>query len=156
MISEKRTYDKNTSIPNVLSDFVFDLDSYKTFYRPLDKDIEIIDNMLDPNYLNSPHFPKGMSKTLIHILKRSLNALGRKFSDLEPKYDKRVQQLLSIDKIDEQLNNLGYIIKTNKDKYYTLKRKDHRDAAELAMLKGLEDEIIKFSIDYINIENEKI
>ena len=52
-----------------------------------------------------------MSKTLIHILKRSLNALGRKFSDLEPKFDKRVQQLLSIDKIDEQLNNLAYIIK---------------------------------------------
>ncbi|QWB95461.1 hypothetical protein KHQ89_05775 [Mycoplasmatota bacterium] len=97
-----------------------------------------------------------MSKSLIHILKRSLNALGRKFSDLEPKFDKCVQQLLSIDKIDEQLNNLGCIIKTYKDKYYTLKRKDHRDAAELAMLKDLEDEITKFSIDYINIEDEKI
>ncbi|MDI6452362.1 recombinase family protein [Peloplasma aerotolerans] len=156
MIKEKRTYDKNTSIPNVLSDFVFDLDSYKTYYRPLDKGIEMIDNMLDPKYLNNPHFPKSMSKTVIHILKRSLNALGRKFSDLEPKFDKRVQQLLSIDKIDEQLNNIGYIIKTYKDKYYTLKRKDHRDAAELAMLKDLEDEIIKFSIDYINIEDEKI
>ena len=59
MISEKRTYDKNTSIPNILSDFVFDLDSYKTFYRPFDKDVEIIDNMLDSNYLNNPHFPKG-------------------------------------------------------------------------------------------------
>lgn len=58
MISEKRTYDKSANVPNVLSDFVFDLDSYKTFYRPLDKDIEITENMLDPNYLNNPHFPK--------------------------------------------------------------------------------------------------
>ena len=58
MISEKRTYDKNMSVPNVLSDFVFDLDSYKTFDRPLDKDVEIIVNMLDPNYLNNPPLPK--------------------------------------------------------------------------------------------------
>ena len=88
-----------------------------------------------------------INKTFIHMLKRNLTALGRKFSDLEPKFDKRVHQLLSMDKIDDQSKSLGYIIKNYKDKYFMLKKKDYRDAAELAMLKDLEDKIIKFSIE---------
>lgn len=157
MVKEhKTTYDISNRQEHILKHFFYDLESGQYIYRGPRKDKELVENMLDPKYLNNPHFPKHITKTAIHVLKRSLNALGRNFSDLEAKFDKQVNQLLDKDKIDEKLKDMAYIIKTYKDKYFVLKKKDKRDAAELAMLKDLEDEIIKFSIEYIKVEDQRI
>jgi len=88
------------------------------------------------------------------VLLKSLNALGSKFSALEQRFDKQVNELLSKQSIEQRLEKQEELLNDYMRQYYQLERKTQKDSKDRALLFELEDIIIQESMKYTSIEDE--
>jgi len=93
-------------------------------------------------------------KTVKHVLKRAINALGRNFSDLEAKYDKQVKKLLNSEPLEQELNDIANMVSDYKKQYYQIKHRKIQDSSELALMIELEDAIIRLHLEYADLEDK--
>ena len=70
-------------------------------------------------------------------------------------FDKQVKEHLDTSHLDKQMTKIAEKIRSYKKEYFKLKHKE-LDEAENSLMHELEEIIIKFSIQYIKIEDETI
>lgn len=97
--------------------------------------------------------PRVYSRNATHVLRKATIALAHKFSELEPKFDKQVSQLINTRVIDKEMVRIGEKIRAYKNEYFTLKQKDYLEQAELSLMGELEEVIIQTSIKYVQMED---
>lgn len=119
------------------------------------KDKPIYD-LLENEKARKPGYPRIYSRNATHVLRKATIALVRKFSDLEEKFDKQVEEHLDISHLDKQMEKIAEKIRSYKKEYFILKQKPELDEAEHSLMYELEETIIKLSIQYIKIEDETI
>ena len=90
------------------------------------------------------------------MLERAINALGRNFSEIEGKFDSHVDAITNKQEMDQKLDQISRIIDSYKEEYYALLKRSNKDSADATLLSKLEDMIIKFSLDYVELEDEMI
>ena len=95
-------------------------------------------------------------ETHLLVLERSINALGRNFSEIEGKFDSHVDAITNKQEMDQKLDQISRIIDSYKEEYYALLKRSNKDSAHATLLSKLEDMIIKFSLDYVELEDEMI
>lgn len=97
--------------------------------------------------------PRVYSRNATHVLRKATIALAHKFSELEPKFDKQVSQLINTRFIDKEMVKIGEKIRAYKNEYFTLKQKDYLELAESSLMGELEEVIIQTSIKYVQMED---
>lgn len=154
--NNKNSYLSKSQNKNNFKHFVYSMeyDTYLSRTKTLSSSLK--HNVLGNDYFRNTDYPGFSHKDVTHILKRATNALGRKFSELEAKFDKQVNKALNKEELDNKLKTTGKIITSYKNEYYALIKKGLSDSADIALFHELEEQIIKFSLDYINIEDEYI
>ena len=85
-------------------------------------------------------------ETHLLVLERSINALGRNFSEIEGKFDSHVDAITNKQEMDQKLDQISRIIDSYKEEYYALLKRSNKDSADATLLSKLEDMIIKFKI----------
>lgn len=93
-------------------------------------------------------------KTVNQILKRTLNALGRNFSDIEATYDKQVKKLLNTEPLEKELTDIANMVSDYKKQYYQIKYRKIQDSSEIALMFELEDAIVRLYLEYVGIEDK--
>ncbi len=111
-------------------------------------------DLLENDYFRNPHFPRFYVRHVSKVLLKSLNALGSKFSALEQRFDKQVNELLSKQSIEQRLEKQEELLNDYMRQYYQLERKSQKDSKDRALLFELEDIIIQESMKYTSIEDE--
>lgn len=136
-----------------LKGFIFSLSHEGYLYRKqkdvLNEDYDLLEN----DYKRKIDSPRIYMKTVKHVLKRALNALGRNFSDLEAKYDKQVKKLLNSEPLEQELNDIANLVSDYKKQYYQIKNRKIQDSSELALMIELEDAIIRLHLEYAGFED---
>lgn len=152
----KNHYYKKAHNESNFTHFVYSM-KYNTYlYRTKDHSLDTNQNVLGNDYFRNLNNPGLYVRDVTHVLKRATNALGRNFSELEAKFDKHVNKLLIKDELDYKLKTTGDIITSYKNEYYALMKKGLSDSADIALFHELENQITKFSMEYIDVEDEYI
>ena len=147
-------HEKNTK--NEMNRFVYSLMHEKYLYvKSKYKDNPKYD-LLENDNARKPGSPRIYSRNATHVLRKATIALARNFSELEPKFDKLVNNLLNVKPMNKKLSVMGEEIRKYKNEYFTLIKNDHHEKAELALLGELEESIIKLSMDYVRLEDETL
>lgn len=141
---------------SVLNRFVYSMEKESYIYQtPKYSDSNEI-NMLDPEYLKTGDFPRYQAMDVVLVLKRAINALGRNFSDLEARYDRQVDMILSTKEYEDEVKKISETITSYKDMFYKLQRKETYDSSDRFLMNELEDLIVEFSMEYVNIEDRHL
>jgi len=148
------THEKNTN--NEMNRFVYSLLHEKYLYVKSKHKNNSKYDLLENDNARKPGSPRIYSRNATHVLRKATIALARKFSELEPKFDKQVNSLLNVKPMNKKLSVLGGEIRKYKNEYFTLIKSDHLEKAELALLGELEESIIKLSMDYVRLEDETL
>jgi transcriptional regulator with PAS, ATPase and Fis domain len=102
-------------------------------------------------------FPRVYARNvLLLVLERAINALGRNFGDIEGKLSKYVEDITNKQEADQKMDDVSRIIGSYKEEYYALLKRGNKDSADAALLSELEDMIIKFTLEYVDLEDEAI
>jgi Fic family protein len=67
-----------------------------------------------------------------------------------------VDAITNKQEIDQKLDQISRIIDSYKEEYYALLKRSNKDSADASLLSELEDMIIKFSLEYVELEDEAI
>ena len=113
-------------------------------------------DLLENEYKRKQDTPRIHTKTASHVTRKATIALARKFSELEAKFDKQVSKRLNNKSLERKLKNLGDDLKGYKDEYFKIIKKTILNSADKALIKELEDIIIKKSIEYVRTEDEAL
>ncbi|MFA5035845.1 MAG: recombinase family protein [Candidatus Izemoplasmatales bacterium] len=101
-------------------------------------------------------FPRVYGKNVLSVLERAINALGRNFANIEGKLNKHVEDITNKQEMDQKMNEASRIIDSYKEEYYALLKRGNKDSADASLLSELEDMIIKFTLEYVELEDEAI
>jgi len=100
--------------------------------------------------------PRVYVRNVLLVLEHAINGTGDNSNDIEGKFDSRVDAITNKQDMDQKLDQISRIIDSYIEGYYALLKQSNKDSADAALLSKLEDMIIKFSLEYVELEDEII
>jgi DNA invertase Pin-like site-specific DNA recombinase len=155
-IINQNTKTHQPKVYNPYTKFVYSLMHDKYLHTKVKHPGKPEHDLLENEYGRKQGTPRIYSKTATHVLRKATIALARKFSELEGEFDRQVDRRLNQKPQDKKLKALGAQIRTYKNDYFIINKKESLEPGDRALLSELEDLIIKLSIDYINLEDQSM